>query len=49
MVGRNHRQAVARYQGKGQRIDYALLSRDAVAEGRVVSCDILGWGERREG
>mmetsp|Transcript_21237 Transcript_21237/g.47422 ORF Transcript_21237/g.47422 Transcript_21237/m.47422 type:complete len:293 (-) Transcript_21237:37-915(-) len=51
-TGRN--QAVARYQGKGQRIDYFLISRSAVGDGdgdggRVVSCDILGYGERREG
>jgi len=51
-TGRN--QAVARYQGKGQRIDYFLISRSAVGDGdgdggRVVSCDIMGYGERREG
>ena len=51
-TGRN--QAVARYQGKGQRIDYFLISRNAVVGGdgdggRVVSCDILGYGEQREG
>jgi exonuclease III len=37
----------ARYQGKGQRIDYFLLSNHAVD--RVESCDILGYGEHREG
>jgi exonuclease III len=37
----------AKYQGKGQRIDYFLLSSHAVD--RVESCDILGYGELREG
>lgn len=37
----------ARYQGKGQRIDYFLLSNHAMD--RVESCDILGYGELREG
>jgi exonuclease III len=37
----------ARYQGKGQRIDYFLLSNHAVD--RVESCYILGYGEHREG
>jgi hypothetical protein len=37
----------ARYQGKGQRIDYFLLSNHAMD--RVESCHILGYGELREG
>ena len=49
--GRN--QAMGRYQGKGQRIDYFLISDDDVGEdggnSRVVSCDILGYGEERLG
>jgi len=48
--GRN--QAMARYQGKGQRIDYFLISDDCGAGNgmnRVISCDILGYGEAREG
>lgn len=46
--GRN--QAMGRYQGKGQRIDYFLISDDeGDALERVVNCNILGYGEAREG
>lgn len=42
----------AKYQGKGQRIDYFLLSPTTAnkpLESLVESCDILGYGEQREG
>ena len=46
--GRN--QAMGRYQGKGQRIDYFLISDDkGSCMQNVTSCDILGYGEAREG
>ena len=46
--GRN--QAIGRYQGKGQRIDYFLISdNEGTSMQQVVSCDILGYGEAREG
>jgi exonuclease III len=40
---------IARYQGKGQRLDYFLLSPSKLFSSHVESCDILGYGERREG
>lgn len=36
---------IAKYQGKGQRLDYFLSSR----VDNVEACEILGYGERREG
>jgi exonuclease III len=51
--------SVAKYQGKGQRLDYFLMSPSRLVTGAspiddsfspiVQSCDILGYGERREG
>jgi exonuclease III len=51
--------SVAKYQGKGQRLDYFLLSPSRLVTDEndfsdnfssiVQSCDILGYGERREG
>jgi exonuclease III len=46
---------LAKYQGKGQRLDYFLLSPsryvtgDGVDNGIVMSCDILGYGEQKLG
>jgi exonuclease III len=41
----------AKYQGKGQRLDYFLLSPSTLVTGGdlVKSCDILGYGELKEG
>jgi exonuclease III len=39
----------AKYQGKAQRLDYFLLSPSSTAANAVQSCDILGYGERKEG
>jgi exonuclease III len=38
----------AKYQGKGQRLDYFLLS-PSILVSSVEACDILGYGEQREG
>jgi exonuclease III len=38
----------AKYQGKGQRLDYFLLSPSTLVSS-VEACDILGYGEQREG
>jgi exonuclease III len=38
----------AKYQGKGQRLDYFLLSPSKLLES-AESCEILGYGEQREG
>jgi exonuclease III len=40
--------SVAKYQGKGQRLDYFLLSPSNLLT-TVESCEILGYGERKEG
>jgi exonuclease III len=38
----------SKYQGKGQRVDYFLLSPSNLLSS-VESCEILGYGERRDG
>lgn len=42
----------SRYEGKGQRLDYFLLSSSSLTESPtevVEECEILGYGDRREG
>jgi exonuclease III len=39
----------AKYQGKGQRLDYFLMSPATKVMDDVDSCQILGYGEKREG
>lgn len=39
----------SKYQGKGQRIDYFLLSPSRLTSQMVDKCEILGYGEMREG
>ncbi|KAL3907500.1 MAG: hypothetical protein SGARI_003510, partial [Bacillariaceae sp.] len=39
----------AKYQGKGQRLDYFLLSPSNQVSSMVLSSDIMGYGERKEG
>ena len=39
----------SKYQGKGQRLDYFLLSPSSLVKDVVLECSILGYGEKREG
>ena len=39
----------AKYQGKAMRLDYFLMNEFMYRRDAVESCDILGYGERREG
>ena len=47
-LGNNGGGFAAKYQGKGQRLDYFLLSPPSLLSA-VQSCEILGWGEQRDG
>jgi exonuclease III len=47
-LARNGNPFAAKFQGKGQRLDYFLLSPSKMRS-RVSSCQILGSGEQREG
>lgn len=48
-LSQNNNGGKGKYQGKGQRLDYFLLSPASAADALVESCDILGHGERRDG
>lgn len=48
-LGKASNPYASKYQGKGQRIDYFLLSPSHLTSRVVEKCEILGYGEMREG
>ena len=48
-LGKSGNPFSSKYQGKGQRLDYFLLSPSTLTQKVVEKCEILGYGEMREG
>lgn len=48
-MSNNGNSYASKYEGKGQRLDYFLLSPSSLMKDVVESCDILGYGASREG